>query len=96
MKDDEELKRLITLPRLGRALREPASRPPFGLTTRIASRALAAREDDPLVLWERMARWCLAVALVACIATAALHPRADRSSARADFAGLNESAENLW
>ena len=96
MKDDEELKRLITLARRGRALREQVSRPPFGFATRIASRALVAREDDPLVLWERMARWSLAVALVACIATAALHSRTQRSSALADFAGLNESAENLW
>ena len=94
MKRKDGLERLIALARRVRSPEQHEA--PFGFATRVASRALATDEDDPLVLWERMARWSLAVALVACIATAVLHPRAQRSPATADFAGLRDSAENLW
>jgi hypothetical protein len=94
VKDEKGLERLIELARRGRAGRQEEA--PFGFTTRIASRALSVKREDGLFVWERLAKWGAAVAIGICILTTALHQRAPKHSALADFAGLNQSAENSW
>lgn len=94
MKNGNGIRRLIEHARRGR--QAPREEAPLGFATRVVSRAFSAEREDPLVLWERMTRWSLALALVACLATVALHHRQPVSSALADFAGFNESADTLW
>lgn len=95
MKESKGLEKLINLARRGRP--ESCEPAPPGFTTRIVARAWSNREEDPLVIWERMARWCLAVAVVACLATVALHhPHSPRLSGAIASGDVNEPAENLW
>ena len=94
MKDEKGLQRLIELARRGRKTTENEA--PFGFASRVASRALSAQREDGLFVWERLAGWGAALAIAVCILTTALHQRAPKSSALADFAGLNQSSENSW
>jgi hypothetical protein len=79
--------------RAHQAAAEPA---PFGFATRIVSRGLSPEHEDPYLLWDRMVRWSLAIAVMACLATAIGYRPSSSASALADFAGLNESTEGLW
>ena len=86
--------RLLALARHGR--RVPPLNPPPGFTTRVAARAVHAHTEDGLLLWENLARWGLAAALVLCLLTAVFQQRVPEQSFLADFAGLNDSVEELW
>lgn len=94
MKDEKGLDRLIALARRGRTAKQDEA--PLGFATRVASRALSARRPDALFVWERLARWGVAIAIVLCILTTAFHQRSTKQSALADFAGLTEPAATAW
>jgi hypothetical protein len=74
---------------------EPKPEPPFGFATHIAARAFSP-EEDRLAIWERLARIGAVAAIAICVLTTVLHHRAPRSSALADFAGIEPSNESLW
>ena len=94
MKDEKGLERLLELARRGRKATEKEA--PFGFATHVASRALSVQREDGLSVWERLAGWGAALAIAVCVLTTALHQRAPKHSALADFAGLNQSPENSW
>lgn len=95
MKDDG-LKRFMDMARRGRNQSAPPAEVPFGFATRVTARAFSERKEDPLALWERLARWSLVTAFAVCLVTAVLHPRTPSSSALAEFAGLNAAPGELW
>jgi hypothetical protein len=94
VKDEKGLERLIELARRGRASKDDEA--PFGFATRVASRALSVHREDGLFVWERLAGWGAALAVAVCVLTTALHQRAPKHSALADFAGVNQTSENPW
>jgi hypothetical protein len=95
VKDEKGLERLIKLARRRRTPRQQREAP-FGFSTRVASRALSVRREDGLLVWERLAAWGVAMAIVVCVLTTALHQRSPEHSMLAEFAGVNESSESFW
>jgi hypothetical protein len=95
VKDNPGLERLLALARRGRPAQPDEA--PLGFATRVASRAHAVRREDGLLVWERLAMWGAACAIVLCVLTATLHRHhTAKETALADFAGLSESAESPW
>ena len=91
---NERFDRFIELARRGR--KNQLNAPPLGFTTRVAAIWAHGAEDDSLLIWERLARWAAAGALVVCLIAAGLGNRVPRHDAFAEFAGVEVEQESPW
>jgi anti-sigma-K factor RskA len=93
--NDERFDKFLAAARRGRPSEEPPVR--FGFVTRVAARGLSlARREDPLALWERLARWGAALTAVSCLAAAVVLHERSTPDPLAELAGAETEADALW
>lgn len=91
---DSHFERFLAGARKGKPARG-AEEPPFGFSTRVVARWLARRED-PLVPWEKFARWGAAVALGVALFFAAVARPHTRVNPLAALAVDAQPAQDAW